>query len=73
MPMSYRKTSVEIDESLFEKAREILATRTVKETIDRALREVLGQEARRREAQELISMSSLDLHDDKVMAGAWRS
>ena len=72
MFMSYRKTSVEIDDSLFERAKEILATRTVKETIDHAFREVLCQEARRREVLELTSMNSLDLDDEEIMAGAWR-
>lgn len=71
--MSHWKTSVEIDESLFERAREILSTRTVKATIDQALREVLRREARHREVQELTSMSSLDLDDENIMAGAWRS
>ena len=71
--MSVRKTSVEIDEDLFETAREILATSTVKETIDVAFREVLRQEARRREVHALTTMEALDLDDDDVMAGAWRS
>ena len=71
--MSTRKTSVEIDESLFEKAQEILETRTVKETIDHAFREVLRQEARRLEVEELTTMRSLDLDDEKIMSGAWRS
>lgn len=70
--MSHRKTSVEIDEQLLRRAREILGSTTVKETIDRAFREVVRQEARRQEAKALASMDSLELADDEVMAGAWR-
>ena len=71
--MSYRKTSVEIDEDLFDRAQEVLATRTVKETIDQAFREVLRQEARRREIEELASMRALDLADEEIMKGALRT
>ena len=71
--MSYRKTSVEIDEDLLRRAKEILNASTVKETIDRAFREVLRQEARRQEVRAMSSMESLDLADEEIMAGAWRS
>jgi Arc/MetJ family transcription regulator len=70
--MTSRKTSVEIDEQLLRRAREILGSTTVKETIDRAFREIVRQEARRQEAKALAAMDSIDLADDQVMAGAWR-
>ena len=70
--MTYRKTSVEINEALFEAAQRVLETRTVKDTIDHAFREVVRQEARRSEIEELTSMRSLDLDDEDLMKGAWR-
>ena len=68
-----RKTSVDIDEALLEEARSLLGTSSLKETIDRALREVVRGAARRREIRALADMEGLDLADARVMAGAWRS
>ena len=68
-----RKTSVEIDEELLEAAKRILATTTVKDTVEGALREVARVEARRREVETLTEMKVLDLADPDVMAGSWRS
>lgn len=70
--MKTRKTSVEIDTELLDRARELLATSTVRETIDRAFREVLRAEARRQEVEALSEMKGLDLDRPEVMAGAWR-
>ena len=44
-----------------------------KETIDSALREALRREARRQEIEALATMDGLDLSNEKVMAGAWRT
>ena len=71
--MGTRKTSVEIDEELLETAKRILATSTVKDTVEQALREVARVEARRREVETLTEMKDLDLADPDVMAGSWRS
>ncbi len=71
--MATRKTSVEIDEELLERAKRILATSTVKDTIDHALREVVRSEARRQEVEALTSMNGLDLALPEVMAESWRS
>ena len=71
--MGTRKTSVEIDEELLAGAKRILATATVKDTIEAALREVARVEARRQEVEALSRMSGLDLADPEIMAGAWRS
>ena len=68
-----RKTSVDIDEALLEEARSLFGTSSTKETIDRALREVVRGAARRRETRALADMEGLDLADARVMAGAWRS
>jgi Arc/MetJ family transcription regulator len=72
MLMSTRKTSVEIDEDLFEEVRGILATSTMRETVEEAFREVVRREARREEIAALVDRRGLDLSDPRVMAGAWR-
>jgi Arc/MetJ family transcription regulator len=71
--MSTRKTSVEINESLLAAVQRVLATTTIKDTIEEAFREVLRAEARREEVEALTMMRGLDLADPEVMAGAWRS
>ncbi|HEV3046095.1 MAG TPA: type II toxin-antitoxin system VapB family antitoxin [Solirubrobacteraceae bacterium] len=43
-----RRTTLDIDEDMLSKAREILGTRGVKDTVDEALREVVRMEAGRR-------------------------
>jgi len=58
---------------LLEAAKRILATTTVKDTVEEALREVARVEARRREVETLTEMKHLDLADPDVMAGSWRS
>jgi Arc/MetJ family transcription regulator len=70
--MSVRKTSVVIDEQLLAAVQQSLNTTTVKETIDRAFREVVAARARREEVEALSSMRGMDLADAQVMAGAWR-
>jgi Arc/MetJ family transcription regulator len=68
-----RKTSVEINEELFAAAQKILGTRTIKDTIEAALHEVVRTQARREEVEALSEMKGLDLADADVMAKAWRS
>ena len=70
--MSTRKTSVEINENLLSAVQRVLATTTIKDTIEEAFREVLRAEARREEVEALATMDGLDLADPEVMAGAWR-
>jgi Arc/MetJ family transcription regulator len=70
--MAMRKTSVEINEELLESVRRILATSTVKETVERAFQEIVRREARREEIESLRTMRGMDLNDPEVMAGAWR-
>ena len=50
----------------------MLGTKGIKDTIDRALDEVIALDARRRLVEKLRKMDGMDLADDKVMAGAWR-
>lgn len=68
-----RKTSVEINEKLLEAVRKILGTKTVKETVEMAFREVVRAEARREEVEALASMRGMELDRPEVMGGAWRA
>jgi Arc/MetJ family transcription regulator len=68
-----RKIRAAIDQELFEEARRILGTRTMQETIEKALREVVRRQAQKQEVRALSAMKGLDLADGEVMAGAWRS
>ncbi len=70
--MSFRKTSVEINEELLAAVKRLLATRTVKETIEKAFIEVLRAQARQEEVEALSTMRGMDLADPDIMAGAWR-
>lgn len=70
--MSTRRTSVEINEDLLSAVQRVLATTTIKDTIEEAFREVLRSEARREEVEALTTMEGLCLADPQVMAGAWR-
>ena len=65
--MSARKTSVEINVELLAAARRILETRTVKETVEEAFREVVRAEARRQEVEALSTLQGMDLADPEVM------
>jgi len=67
-----RKTSVVIDDALIARVRVLLGTSSIRETIDKALREVERREARRQEIRALIEMDGLDLRDPAVMSRAWR-
>jgi Arc/MetJ family transcription regulator len=71
--MSVRKTSVEINEDLLTAVQRVLSTATLKDTIEKAFREVLRAEARREEVEALSSMRGMDLSDEKIMSKAWRS
>ncbi|MEP7009752.1 MAG: type II toxin-antitoxin system VapB family antitoxin [Acidobacteriota bacterium] len=70
--MAVRKTSVEIDEELLAATRDALSTKTVRETIEVAFREVLRAVARREEVRALSVMEGMDLADPQIMAQAWR-
>ena len=67
-----RKTTLEFDEALFEQARQVLGTRGLKSTVQRAFEEVLAAHARRRAIQQLQEMDGLDLDRPEIMADAWR-
>ena len=67
-----RKTTVWIDPRKLERARRILGTRGIRDTVEGALDEVLAIQARRRLVEKLRSMNGLDLDDPPIMKEAWR-
>jgi len=66
-----RKTTLLVDDELLGRARAILGTKGTKDTIDRALDEVVRTEARRALIRRLETLDGLDLSDKKVMGQAW--
>lgn len=68
-----KKTSVVIDDCLLEQVQDLLGTRSIRDTIDAALREIVRSEARRQEITALSEMDGLDLANEEIMARAWRS
>jgi Arc/MetJ family transcription regulator len=66
------KRLVDIDDDLLNRAQDVLGSRTIKETVNRALDETVRFELRRRLLNRLSRMEGLDLDDPKVMKGAWR-
>lgn len=66
------KTSLEFDEELFERARNLLGTHGLKATVQRAFEEVIALHARREVIRQLRAMDGLDLDRADVMAEAWR-
>jgi len=67
-----RKTSFEIDTAKVAAAKEILGTKTLTDTVDAALSEVVRLRQRRHLLELLSTPGALELNDPKVMAGAWR-
>lgn len=67
-----RKTTLELDDNLFEQARDVLGTRGLKATVQRAFEEVLALHARRQAIRQLQEMEGIDLDRPEVMAEAWR-
>lgn len=67
-----RKTTLEFDEDLFEHTRQVLGTRGLKATVQRAFEAVLALDARKRALRQLQEMDGLDLDRPEVMAEAWR-
>jgi Arc/MetJ family transcription regulator len=66
------KTLIDIDEEYLAAAQQVLHTRTKKDTVNAALREVAALAARRRDLQRLISGGLPDLEDEHVMRAAWQ-
>lgn len=67
------KTMVDIDPALLAAARTELGASTNKETVNRALAEIVAMAARRRLVAQLRSGDGLDLSDpDVVRSEGWR-
>lgn len=67
-----RKTSFEIDFTKVDAAKTILGTKTLTDTVEAALDEVINLEKRRRLVELLFTPGRLQLDDPEVMSGAWR-
>jgi hypothetical protein len=68
---SRRKTSFEIDTAKVDAAKTVLGTKTLTDTVDAALDEVVKRRGRERLLELLSDPSTSDLADPEVMAGAW--
>jgi hypothetical protein len=62
---------LKVDFDKVDAARELLGTRTLTETVDAALDEVVKREGRKK-LVEILRSGVLDLNNPEVMAGAWR-
>jgi Arc/MetJ family transcription regulator len=67
-----RKTSFEIDTAKIAAAKEVLGTKTLTDTVDAALSEVVKLQQRRKFLELLSTPGVLELGDPDVMRDAWR-
>jgi hypothetical protein len=67
-----RKTSFEIDTAKVEAVKDILGTKTLTDTVDAALSEVVKLRQRQALVDLLFTPGALALDDPEAMAGAWR-
>ncbi len=67
-----RKTSFEVDFAKVDEAKRLLGTKTLTDTVDAALDEVMALEQRRQLTDLLFADDDYDLDDPGVMSGAWR-
>lgn len=66
------KRLIDVDDAALETAREALHTRTIKDTVNVALREAAAVVARRRHLERYAEDRLPDLRRDDVMGQAWR-
>jgi hypothetical protein len=67
-----RKTSFEVDFGKVDAARDVLGTRSLTDTVDAALDEVIRLRERERLVELLFEPGALELDDPAAMSGAWR-
>ncbi len=67
-----RKTSFEIDTAKVSAAKEILGTKTLTDTVDAALSEVVKLRQRRQLVELLFRPGALALDEPDTLADAWR-
>ncbi len=72
METQRRKTSFEVDFAKVDRAKVVLGTSTLTDTVDAALDEVMALQHRRDLVDLLFTNDYVDLDDPEVMAGAWR-
>lgn len=70
--MALKNIGVEFEEGLMEEAQGLLVTTMTKDTIHQAI-ETLRQQALKADVSSLKELKRLDLANEQVMAGAWRS
>lgn len=70
--ISRRKTSFEVDTAKVDAAKEVLGTKTLTDTVDAALSEVVKVRQRRALVELLFRPGALELDDSDAMSGAWR-
>lgn len=66
------KRLVDIDGNALDRAQRILGAATMKDTVNRALQEVIDLDRRRRFLDRIVTSDGVDLDDDEVMDRAWR-
>jgi hypothetical protein len=66
------RTTLVLDPQKLAKARRLLRTKGIKDTVEAALDAVIAFEARRQAVEQMRTLEGLDLDDPKVMAKAWR-
>ena len=67
-----RKTSFQVDFEKVNSAKQILGTKSLTDTVDAALDEVINLQRRRQLVDLIFTPGTLQLDDPVVMAGAWR-
>ena len=67
-----RKTTLLIDDRLLTQARDLLGTRSIRQTVERALQELISFHARLDSLDQLRTIEGLDLDRPEVMDQAWR-
>ena len=66
------RTTLVLDERKLAKARRLLRTKGIKDTVAAALDEVIAYESRRLAVEQMRNLEGLELDDPKIMAKAWR-
>jgi Arc/MetJ family transcription regulator len=66
------KRLIDVDDELLGSAREVLGAKTMKETVNEALRAVTSAARRREHVARLAADGLPDLRDQAVMDEAWR-
>ena len=66
------KRLVDIDDDALDRAQRILGAATMKDTVNRALQEVIDLDRRRRFLDRIVASDGVDLDDDEAMDRAWR-